>query len=159
MLADMSTKLQFEIYYGEGSIVQGPYGVTLNGFSRMFKGIDRPWDKTFGAVHSWLERGFKVNTETHMVTVQTLVTWANESVFWELMLIRNTSDWKMYMSTAIHRGWPLVMLVQILPKVVSPSEGDEHYDNTHGGMHEQQGVEEGEENADEDHGNQEEAQG
>ncbi|WVZ90564.1 hypothetical protein U9M48_036855 [Paspalum notatum var. saurae] len=28
----------------------------------------------------WLERGFQIDTETHVLTVQTLVTWANEGV-------------------------------------------------------------------------------
>ena len=126
ILSDMSAKSLFEIYYGDGTVVQGPHGVTLNGFNRMMKGIDTPWDKSFAAVHRWLLRGFKVNAETHVLTVQTLVTWANEGVFWELMLIRNTSDWKMYMNTAIYRGWPLAMLVQIFPKAVGPSEGNEN---------------------------------
>src|SRR5206468_157333 len=49
---------------------------------------------------------------THVLTVQTVVTWANEGVLWELMLIRNTADWKMYMEAAFERGWPLAMLVQ-----------------------------------------------
>ena len=57
-IAEMSTKLQFEIYYGKGSVVEGPYGVQLNGFSRTRKGIDKPWDKSFGSVHRWLKRGF-----------------------------------------------------------------------------------------------------
>ena len=69
LLAEMSTKLQFEIYYGEDSVVEGPYRVQLNGFSRTWKGIDKPWDKSFGSVHSWLERGFKIDTETHALTV------------------------------------------------------------------------------------------
>ena len=33
-------------------------------------------------------------------------------VLWELMPIRNTADWKMYMEAVFERGWPLAMLVQ-----------------------------------------------
>ncbi|WVZ86820.1 hypothetical protein U9M48_033546 [Paspalum notatum var. saurae] len=144
----MSTKLQFEIYYGKGSVVEGPYGVQLNGFSRTRKGIDKPWDKSFGSVHRWLERGFQIDTETHVLTVQTLVTWANEGVFWELMLIRNTSDWKMYISTAVQRGWPLGMLVQSIPRGIVSSEGVENYGNTNVAMAEDIGFEHGQQNED-----------
>src|SRR5207244_5028440 len=59
--------------------------------------------------------------------VQTLVTWANEGVLWELMPIRNTADWKMYIEAAFERGWPLAMLVQSheKPQVASAVEENE----------------------------------
>ena len=85
-------------------------------------------------MQTWLERGFKINTETHVLIVQTLVTWTNEYFFWELMLIRNTSDGKMYISTALQREWPLAMLVQSLPKALVASEAIENYGNTGGAM-------------------------
>ncbi|WVZ89110.1 hypothetical protein U9M48_035563 [Paspalum notatum var. saurae] len=87
-----TTKLQFEIYYGEDSVVQGPYKV----------------------------------------------------VFWELILICNTSDWKMYISMALQRGWLLAMLVQSLPKAIVNSEAVENYGNTSGAMQEDAGFEHGE---------------
>jgi len=83
-----------------------------------------------------------------MLTVQTLVTWANEGVFWELMLIRNTSDWKMYISTAVQRGWPLGMLVQSIPRGIVSSEGVENYGNTSVAMAEDIGFEHGQQNED-----------
>src|SRR5207253_3320857 len=80
-----------------------------------------------GSIYKWLERGFRINPETHVLTVQTLVTWANEGVLWELMPIRNTADWKMYMGAAFERGWPLAMLVQSheKPQVASAAEENE----------------------------------
>ena len=72
------------------------------------------------------------------------MTWANQGFFWELMLIRNTSDWKMYISTALQCGWPLAMLVQIIEKATVASEAVENYDNTSGAMQEDVGLEYGE---------------
>src|SRR6266508_6848133 len=98
--------------FGEGSVGYGPNGIDLSAFKYTQSGIDKPGDRSFGSIYKWLERGFRINPETYVLTVQTLVTWANEGIVWELMPIRNTADWKMYMEVAFERGWPLAMLVQ-----------------------------------------------
>src|SRR6266498_1877476 len=98
--------------FGEGSVGYGPNGIDLSAFKYTQSGIDKPRDRSFGSIYKWLERGFRINPKTHVLTVQTVVTWANEGILWELMLIRNTADWKMYMEAAFERGWPLTMLVQ-----------------------------------------------
>src|SRR6266511_5646477 len=108
----MSSKLQFQLFFGEGSVGYGPNGIDLSAFKCTQSGIGKPRDRSFGSIYKWLERGFRINPETHVLTVQTLVTWANEGVLWELMPIRNTADWKMYMEAVFERGWPLAMLVQ-----------------------------------------------
>src|SRR5438132_8652239 len=90
----MSSKLQFKVFFGEGSVGYGPNGIDLSGFKCTQSGIDKPGDRSFVSIYKWLERGFRINPETHVLTVQTVVTWANEGVLWELMLIRNTADWK-----------------------------------------------------------------
>ncbi len=112
----MSSKLQFKVFFGEGSVGYGPNGIDLSGFKCTQSGIDKPGDRSFVSIYKWLERGFRINPETHVLTVQTVVTWANEGVLWELMPIHNTADWKMYMEAAFERGWPLAMLVQIHEK-------------------------------------------
>src|SRR5438876_11581444 len=108
----MSSKIQFQVFYGEGSVRYGPNGIDLSAFKCSSSGIDKPGDRSFGSIYKWLERGFRINPETHVLTVQTVVRWANEGVVWELMPIRNTAEWKMYMEAAFERGWPLAMLVQ-----------------------------------------------
>src|SRR6266540_6556995 len=108
----MSSKLQFQVFYGEGSVRYGPNGIDLSAFKCTHNGIDKPGDRSFGSIYKWLERDFRINPETYVLTVQTLVTWVNEGVVWELMPIRNTADWKMYMEAAFEREWPLAMLVQ-----------------------------------------------
>ena len=88
----MSSKLQFQVFYGEGSVRYGPNGIDLSGFKSTQSGIDKPGDRSFVSIYKWLERGFRINLETHVLTAQTLVTWENECVVWELMPIRNTAD-------------------------------------------------------------------
>ena len=41
------------------------------------------------------------------------MTWANEGVWWELMLIHNTADWKMYVEAALQCGWLPSMLIEV----------------------------------------------
>src|SRR5438105_13036247 len=122
----MSSKLQFKVFFGEGSVGYGPNGINLSGFKCTQSGIDKPGDRSFVSIYKWLECGFCINPETHVLTVQTVVTWANEGVLWELMLIRNTADWKMYMEAAFERGWPLAMLVQTheKPQVAADEENE-----------------------------------
>src|SRR5438128_6809361 len=98
--------------FGEGSVGYGRSGIDLSTFKYTQSGIDKPRDRSFGSIYKWLERGFRINPETNVLTVQAVVTWANEGVLWELMPICNTTDWKMYMEAAFERGWPLAMLVQ-----------------------------------------------
>src|SRR5213592_4733237 len=123
----MSSKLQFKVFFGEGSVGYGPNGIDLSGFKCTQSGIDKPRDRSFVSIYKWLERGFRINPETHVLTVQTVVRWANEGAVWELMPIRNTADWKMYMEAAFERGWPLAMLVQSYekPQVAAAAEPNE----------------------------------
>src|SRR5438105_8465101 len=124
---DMSSKLQFQVFFGEGSVGYGPNGIYLSAFKCTQSRIDKPRDRSFGSIYKWLERGFHINSETHVLTVQTLVTWANEGVLRELMPIHNTADWKMYMEAVFERGWPLGMLVQSheKPQVAAAAEENE----------------------------------
>src|SRR6266508_1022129 len=123
----MSSKLQFQVFFSEGSVGYGPNGIDLSAFKCTQSGSDKPRDRSFGSIYKWLEHGFCINPETHVLTVQTLVTWANERVLWELMPIRNTANWKMYMEAVFECGWPLVMLVQSheKPQVAAAGEKNE----------------------------------
>src|SRR5438128_8253503 len=89
--------------------------------------IDKSLYSIFCSIFKWLERVLHINPETHVLTIQALVTWANEGVLWELMPIHNTADWKMYMEAAFERGWPIAMLVQSheKPQVAAADEENE----------------------------------
>ena len=88
----MLSKLQFQVFFGKGNVGYGPNGIDLSAFKCTQSRIDKPHDRSFGSIYKWLERGFRINPETHVLTVQTLVTWANEGVLRELMPIRNIAD-------------------------------------------------------------------
>src|SRR6266498_4581353 len=147
----MSSKLQFQVFFGEGSVGYGPNGIDLSPFKCTQSEIDKPRDRSFGSIYKWLERGFRINPETHVLIVQTLVTCANEGVLWELMPIRNTVDWKMYMKAAFERGWPLAMLVQSHEKPQVASAAEENEGTRSAQMEEQAEGEEEEERNEEVH--------
>ena len=112
----MSSKMQFQVFYGEYNVMYGPNGVDLSAFKRTSSGIDKPLERSFGSICKWLQRGFHVDPLTHVITVQSLVNWEVDSELWELMMIHSTDDWQKYMQAALERGWPLAILVQIREK-------------------------------------------
>jgi len=108
----MSSKLQFQLFFGDYDVLYGPNRVDLSAFKCTAYGIDKPLDRSFGSILKWLERSFKVNTDTHVLTVSALVNWEVEGDSWELKSIHDTDDWRTYMQAALERGWPLAMLVK-----------------------------------------------
>ena len=103
----MSSKMQFQVFYGDYNILYGPNGVDLSAFKCTSSGIDKPLERSFGSICKWLQRGFHVDPLTHVITVQSLVNWEVDSELWELMMIHSTDDWQKYMQAALERGWPL----------------------------------------------------
>ena len=116
----MSSKMQFQVFFGDYNVLYGPNGVDLLPLSAHLA-IDKSLEMSFGSICKWLQRGFRVDPETHVMTVQSLVNWEVESDLWELMMIHSTDDWQKYMQTALERGWPLAILVQILGCFISLS--------------------------------------
>ena len=77
----MSSKMQFQVFYGEYNVMYGPNGVDLSAFKRTSSGIDKPLERSFGSICKWLQRGFRVDPLTHVITVQSLINWEVERVF------------------------------------------------------------------------------
>ncbi len=125
----MSSKIPFMIFCGEGSVDNGPTGVQLNGFTHTRKAIDRPIQRTFHSIYNWLEKGLRVNRDTHFLTVQTLVNWANEGAMWELMTISSTAEWKFYVENAVQHGWTPAILVRSYPIPPNEVRGGENETN------------------------------
>ena len=86
----MSSKMQFQVFFGDYNILYGPNGVDLSAFKYTSSVIDKPLESSFGSIYKWLQRGFRVDPETHVMTVQSLVNWEVESELWELMMIHST---------------------------------------------------------------------
>jgi len=55
-----------------------------------------------------------------------VTSWKTNGDFWELTLISSTEEWKYYMQTALQRGWPLAMVIQIHQKIGDLGEGSTH---------------------------------
>ena len=69
----MSSKMQFQVFYGDYNILSGPNGVDLSPIKCTSSAIDKPLEMSFGSIYKWLQRGFRVDAETHVMTVQSLV--------------------------------------------------------------------------------------
>ena len=60
-------------------VLYGPNGVDLSAFKCTSSAIDKHLERSFGSIRKWLQRGFRVDPLTHVMTVQTLVNWEVES--------------------------------------------------------------------------------
>ena len=69
----MSNKIQFQVFFGDYDILYGPNGVDISAFKYTSSGIDKPLERSFGSIHKWLQRGFRVDPETHVMIVHALV--------------------------------------------------------------------------------------
>ena len=98
------------------NVMYAPNGVDLSAFKCTSSGIDKPLERSFGSICKWLQREFRVDPLTHVITVQSLVNWEVESELCELIMIHSTDDWQKYMQAALEHGWPLAILVQIREK-------------------------------------------
>nr|ABA95137.1 Transposable element protein, putative, MuDR [Oryza sativa Japonica Group] len=112
----MSSKVTFQIVHGEGNIRFGPDGVDLSDFVMTSKGIDRPAERTFQSIYSWLLRGFRIDQEVYTMSVSVVVSRAIEGYFWELMPMDSTAAWRRYVQMAFERSWPLVIFVSVQEK-------------------------------------------
>lgn len=117
----MSSKVTFQIVHGEGNIRFGPDGVDLSDFVMTSKGIDRPAERTFQSIYSWLLRGFRIDQEVYTMSVSVVVSRATEGYFWELMPMDSTAAWRRYVEMAFERSWPLVIFVSVQEKDINVS--------------------------------------
>ena len=88
----MSSKMQFQVFYGNYNVLYVPNRVDISDFKCTSSVIDKPLERSFGSIYKWLQRGFRVDPETHLMTVESLVNWEVESDLWELMMIHSTDD-------------------------------------------------------------------
>ena len=87
---DMSSKLHFQVHYGDYYISHDAYGVDLSAFEPRECGIDKPLERSFGSIRKWLHEIFNVNPKTYLLPFR--LNWATEEDFWELMLITNSEE-------------------------------------------------------------------
>ena len=124
----MANKLMFQVYYGDGIPLHTPWGLDLSQFKIRNVGIDKPFERTFGSIQKSLERGFGVNPETHVLSIQVVVNWEVEEKKWDLMVIESTPDWWHYIDAATLRGWPLGMVIKVHERPQRATAQDEDED-------------------------------
>ena len=66
----MSSKMQFQVFYGDYNVLYGTNGVDLSAFKCTSSAIYKPLERSFGSICKWLQCGFRVDPLTHVITVQ-----------------------------------------------------------------------------------------
>ena len=108
----MSEKLEFQIFYGKGQIMQGPHGVDLGGFPSIRRGISRPFERTIDVLKNWLMHVFQLNHEQHMLSVKAVISRQRHEFVGELIELKGTTIWRKYVQRATECGWPLMLLAE-----------------------------------------------
>ncbi|WVZ98697.1 hypothetical protein U9M48_044097 [Paspalum notatum var. saurae] len=85
----MSEKTYFQIYFGEGEIRYGQFGVDLSGFRSVTKGLDRTTERSFRSVYNWFMKCFKLDDNECELRISAVTTRSSSHVYWELVSIDN----------------------------------------------------------------------
>ena len=72
--SDMSEKTYFQIYFGEGEIHYGQFGVDLSGFRSVTKGLYRASDRPFRSVYNWFMKCFRLNHDECELRISVVTT-------------------------------------------------------------------------------------
>jgi len=56
--------------FGNYNVLYGRNGVDLSTFKSTSSSIDKPLEMSFGSIYKWLQRIFRVDPESHVMTVQ-----------------------------------------------------------------------------------------
>ncbi|KAG2584290.1 hypothetical protein PVAP13_6KG291406 [Panicum virgatum] len=100
----MSDDLYFQVFYGSGEVRYGPEGVDLSE------------DRTWISISNWLFKAFGLSRDEHVISVMTVVS-RREPIFWELLPLEGTQNWRNYVNISSCRGLPLVLFVQAFGKI------------------------------------------
>ncbi|WVZ88790.1 hypothetical protein U9M48_035264 [Paspalum notatum var. saurae] len=125
----MSDKTYFQIYYGEGEIRYGQFGVDLSGFRSVTKGLDRATERPFRSVYNWFMKCFKLDDDECELRISAVTTRTSSPVYWELVTIDNTTFWKRFVDVSLRRGLPLILFVQAYEKVNVEAQSAQVYDD------------------------------
>ena len=120
--SDMSEKTYFQIYFGEGEIRYGQFGVDLSGFRSVTKGLYRASDRPFRSVYNWFMKCFRLNHDECELRISAVTTRWDSPQYWELLPIQSTTLWKRFVEASLQRGLPLVVFVQAYEKVNGEAE-------------------------------------
>ena len=100
MLAGISDDLYFQVFYGLREIRYGLEGVDLTEFSSITKILPRAREMTWISITNWLFKGFGLNRDEHEISINAVVS-RREPVFWELLPLEGTQNWRNYVNISI----------------------------------------------------------
>jgi hypothetical protein len=75
--------------------------------------LQKPEERPFHSVYSWLAHDYEVNLDDTLLTVHVVVKWDN---LWTLLGIFCNNQWKSWITEAKGRGRPFDILVQFIQK-------------------------------------------
>ncbi|WVZ59616.1 hypothetical protein U9M48_009733 [Paspalum notatum var. saurae] len=124
----MSEKTYFQIYYGQGEIRYGQFGVDLSGFRSVTKGLDRATERPFRSVYNWFMKCFKLDADECELHISAVTTRTSSPVYWELVPIDNTTFWKRFVDVSCGVVYLSVLFVQVYEKVIVEAQTTHVYD-------------------------------
>ena len=127
MLADVSDDLYFQVFYGSGEVRYDPEGVDLSEFSSITKKVPRAKERTWISISNWLYKAFSLSRDEYEISVMAVVS-RREPVFWELLPLEGTQNWRKYVNISTSRGLPLALFVQAFEKVRFSTESVGEHD-------------------------------
>ena len=101
----MSEKTYFQIYFGEGEIRYGQFGVDLSGFQSVTKGLDRASDRPFHSVYNWFMKLFKLDHNECDLRISAITTRSDSPQCWEIVPMQSTYLWKRFVEVSCNEGY------------------------------------------------------
>jgi hypothetical protein len=102
----------------------------LSLFKTVTRDLTRAEERPWGVITNWLYTTFRKDEEQWKLSVVAVCN-RSQPVFWELMHLEGTENWRCYVRSACTIVAPTVLLVQFLPNVGRSSH--------HGGEEEEGG--------------------
>jgi hypothetical protein len=124
MISRMSQTVQVQLFYGSGEIRYGPQGVDLSLFKTVIRDLTKAEERPWGVITNWLYKAFRKDEEQWKLLVVAVFN-KSQVVFWELMHLEGTENWRRYVRSACTIGSLAVLLVQFLPNVGQSSHHGE----------------------------------
>ena len=95
----MSDTVRIHLYFGNGEIIYGEEGVDLSNYNTIEKDVKRAGQRTWEVITNWLYKTFSVDSEKYNMSIMARIN-RSEPVFWELMPLQGTGQWRSYIRNA-----------------------------------------------------------
>ncbi|KAK8458035.1 hypothetical protein SEVIR_3G285801v4 [Setaria viridis] len=100
-----------------GEVRYGPHGVDLSEFQSFCKQLPRARERTWASICNWLFKAFNLDRDQVELSVRAVVSLRCDIIFWELMLLEGTQNWRTYVNGCTKRGLLLILFVEVFRKI------------------------------------------